>query len=539
MTIRPRVADVGARVDRRPADVHADRAGRRGQLDEPALRGCQRAASTLRSASSRGSAAITVQSSGPRSRAGQREAQRLQVAADRLQLAHDRARARRAAVRARSSREALERRPRLGGQRRPARARGSRAPSRGPRSGRARRAAPAPARRARRPARPAPRRAARRSRRSRAGGSAAGRGGRRARARRARRGTRGRPRRGCRRRAGRRRVATSLARFESFLPSGPSISPWWTYSGGSKPSARGERLLQLAVRPVVGAAHDVRDPEVVRRRRRSRGGRSALPSARSSVDPTEAQRAVVVLVAHGCAPPRGAARRARSAAPGPRPSRSRASARSATISSTAPAHLARRVGVVDPEQQPVAAAPVRDAPRARRRDAASRSGWARSGCERSSESVYGDRLLAPEAAGRSAARPSRAGSRARSASPSYHGRGVLLRPARAPTRRPSTRLSVRVSRRRRSAASPRLVQPLGVPSGLSLEQPPFLRRTGSARSRPQRGSAVGRGAPRPRRPAPPAAPARGGRAPRPRASRSRAHCPGFPGGRFRVGAGTG
>ena len=33
---RPRVADVGARVDRRAAEVHADRAGRRRQLDERA-----------------------------------------------------------------------------------------------------------------------------------------------------------------------------------------------------------------------------------------------------------------------------------------------------------------------------------------------------------------------------------------------------------------------------------------------------------------------------------------------------------------------
>src|SRR5581483_10081037 len=66
---RPRVADVRALVDGRPAEVHPDRSGARRQLLElPRQRAVQPHAPTLRRSSSRGRAAITAASSGPRSR---------------------------------------------------------------------------------------------------------------------------------------------------------------------------------------------------------------------------------------------------------------------------------------------------------------------------------------------------------------------------------------------------------------------------------------------------------------------------------------
>ncbi len=131
---------------------------------------------------------------------GEREAERLQVAAHRLQLADEVL----AVEPARAQLgEALERRTRFLRRASPAAGRGSSAPSRAPRSGRARRGGPGRAPVCRRCAPPAPRRAGPRSRRSQGGGSAAGRGGRRAGARPAPPDRRGRPPRGSRPRAGR------------------------------------------------------------------------------------------------------------------------------------------------------------------------------------------------------------------------------------------------------------------------------------------------------------------------------------------------
>ena len=109
---RARVADVDALVDRRAAEVHPDRPGRRRAAPAAAGWRCHRAASILLSASSRGSAATTVQSSGPRSRPVSASRERAQVAADRLQLADRLAR-----LAAGQLLEALDRRARVLGQR--------------------------------------------------------------------------------------------------------------------------------------------------------------------------------------------------------------------------------------------------------------------------------------------------------------------------------------------------------------------------------------------------------------------------------------
>ena len=52
------------------------------------------------------------------------------------------------------------------------------------------------------------------------------------------------------------------ARFESFFPSAPTTSPWWITSGGCDAERAVQRRVQLLVRPVIGAADHVRDPEV-------------------------------------------------------------------------------------------------------------------------------------------------------------------------------------------------------------------------------------------------------------------------------------
>ena len=177
--VRARVADVGARIDGRAADVHPDRPGRLGQLACPRAR-CHRAASTLRSASSRGSAATTAQSSGPRSRRSARAA----APAGRRRPPSARARAPspssavRAAARGSARASAAPPRERLtgSGSRTAARNRARLARSRAPRSAR-RELDGAPARAASSSSGSA------RSPRSRAAGCAAGRGGRRARGR--------------------------------------------------------------------------------------------------------------------------------------------------------------------------------------------------------------------------------------------------------------------------------------------------------------------------------------------------------------------
>ena len=77
-TTNGRALPMCARVDGRAAEVHADRPGRRRQLDERARVGVVEAhgaqGSARRNASSRGSARSTAQSSGPRSRRSARAA---------------------------------------------------------------------------------------------------------------------------------------------------------------------------------------------------------------------------------------------------------------------------------------------------------------------------------------------------------------------------------------------------------------------------------------------------------------------------------
>ena len=105
---RPRVADVRARVDRRPAEVHAHRPGRRRQVDER-LRVGVKEPHRSSAASRRAAAPRAPTRARARCRAGQRAPHRAQVAADRLQLADDRLRARpcraRRCRRSRSSRK--------------------------------------------------------------------------------------------------------------------------------------------------------------------------------------------------------------------------------------------------------------------------------------------------------------------------------------------------------------------------------------------------------------------------------------------------
>ena len=76
------------------------------------------------------------------------------------------------------------------------------------------------------------------------------------------------------------------ARFESFFPSGPRISPWWTYSGGVGAERACEPAVQRLVRPVVVAADDVRDPEVdvVDDGRELVRGGAVLPEQRDAVE---------------------------------------------------------------------------------------------------------------------------------------------------------------------------------------------------------------------------------------------------------------
>ena len=147
-----------------------------------------------------------------------------------------------------------------------------------------------------------------------------GRGGRRAAAARARRGRRAPPRPGSRVAQRRRPIAPS-ARFESFCPSSPRISPWWMYSGGSRAERLGQRAVQRLVRPVVVAADHVRDPEVdvVDDGRELVGRRAVRPQQRRS--PIEARSRPRRARP---AASRWRVARARSGAPAPRPSRSRA-----------------------------------------------------------------------------------------------------------------------------------------------------------------------------------------------------------------------
>ena len=258
-----------ALVDGRAAQVHADRARRRRQLD---LRARQRVVEAHRadrsqdvrsSASSRGSAASTAASSGPRSApvSASRSARRSPPTAfSSRTIARASSDVSHSGAGRRSSREALEREPCVVARapRAPA-ATTRRAYSRASRSD-ARRGAQGPPRRA--PPRPrrAPRPASPRSRRRRAARAARDRAERRARAGRARRGRHARPRPespSSRSSA----IEEWPCRFDSFFPSGPRTRPWWITSGSSPPSARAMPLLHGQVRPVIGATNHVRDPE--------------------------------------------------------------------------------------------------------------------------------------------------------------------------------------------------------------------------------------------------------------------------------------
>ena len=263
---------------------------------------------------------MTAASSGPRSRPVSASRTALQVAADRLQLAHD----------------APSRRGR------PRRARGTASSVSGASTsdrlglehvlrvlarldaGRARRAARGADRRrhadARRKLLVA---SARRARRSRAASEPRrGRGARRGAAGRAPRGTRARPRRDAGlAQVGERRGAVPLRELLPVLAE--QRARGGCTPAASPPSAAMQRGLHLGVRPVVGAADHVRDPEVEVVDRRSRADTSACRRARSSVSCPNRSAPSASGSPIWCAP-RGGARSARSGAPAPRPRRRRA-----------------------------------------------------------------------------------------------------------------------------------------------------------------------------------------------------------------------
>ena len=209
--------------------------------------------------------ATTVQSSGPRSAPVEREPEDVfrlpPTALSSRTSSRAPASSRRRRLRARSSDEPLERRPRLVAERDAARARGSAARSRAPRPASARREA-----RGRGRAGPPPT-AASSSSDIAAIASIASRPRRAASSWTSCSGSPSSSRYGADRRGGHalpsRRSATDACavRFESFFPSAPSRSPWWTTSGQLPAECPGDPLLHRLVRPVVGAADDVRDPE--------------------------------------------------------------------------------------------------------------------------------------------------------------------------------------------------------------------------------------------------------------------------------------
>ena len=132
------------------------------------------------------------------------------------------------------------------------------------------------------------------------------------------------------------------ARLESFLPSSPRISPWWTNSGGVAPERLEQPPVERLVRPVVVAADDVRDPEVdvVHDAREVVGRRAVLAHERDAVEALAELRARLevpfspLALAH------------RPFVPGePEPLE-------VAQQRLLPArHVARRIGVVDPQQQ--------------------------------------------------------------------------------------------------------------------------------------------------------------------------------------------
>ena len=218
-------------------------------------------------------------------------------------------------------------------------------------------------------------------------------------------------------------VATGLLRLESFLPSSPSRRPWWTYSGGSKPSARASSSLLLGVGAMVGAADDGRDPEVVVVDDAGEVvGRRAVGAEQGQ--PAEPQRPLAVLGADRRRRPRGGARARPLWRTGPSSQSSRASGDRRRSRRPRPRARGRR------RCRRCGGAATRRAsgwrrPRARRRDGAARSGWARSGCGSSPPQCNG----APTARSR---RRAPAGAR-------RAGSGAASAPApRAPTQRAAT-----------------------------------------------------------------------------------------------------
>ena len=230
--------------------VEPHRADRTGVVrPRPGVSATRPARPTRRSVSSRGRNATTVHELRPALGAGQRQPQRLQVATDRLQLAHELTSARlveHVGAALAQLDEPLERRTRLVAESHRLRLEHLTRdlPHLDERARTAKRRAPAPPGACRPPR--APRRTSPRSRRSRAARAAP----RRVDV------VRGktelvevrpdRLRRQSRRRAGR-RPRRAPCRFESFLPSSPRRRPWWMTGGSSPPSARAIRCCTASL----------------------------------------------------------------------------------------------------------------------------------------------------------------------------------------------------------------------------------------------------------------------------------------------------
>ena len=150
--------------------------------------------------------------------------------------------------------------------------------------------------------------------------------------------------------AQRRDVAPS-ARFESFFPSSPTTRPWWITCGRLVPERAVQRGVQRLVRPVIRAADHVRDLEV-----------HVVDDARQ----VERRRAVVAPEHHSLE----ALRQSGLPGGGEVALSPRALADGAVVPRhTEPAQVVEHallpardippgIGVVDPQQQPVAEIPV-------------------------------------------------------------------------------------------------------------------------------------------------------------------------------------
>ena len=134
------------------------------------------------------------------------------------------------------------------------------------------------------------------------------------------------------------------ARLESFLPSSPRISPWWTYSGGGAAERLGEPPVQRLVRPVVVAADHVRDPEVdvVDDARKVVGRGPVLAQERDAVEAVAERRRCLAVALGSLALPHR-----------PLVPREAEPVEVAEDLLLAAGHVPRGVGVVDPQQHPV------------------------------------------------------------------------------------------------------------------------------------------------------------------------------------------